>query len=82
MFGFFECEDDPEALAALFDAAEAWLRERGRERLLGPMDFTTNDECGLLSRATTEPAMILEPWHPPYYRELVEARGYGKAMDL
>ena len=34
--------------AALVDAATAWLRERGRERVLGPMDFTTNDECGLL----------------------------------
>src|SRR5262249_6500954 len=30
LFGFFECEDDPEAAKALFDAAEAWLRERGR----------------------------------------------------
>ena len=28
--------------------AEDWVRERGRERLVGPMDFTTNDECGLL----------------------------------
>src|SRR6476620_3101262 len=26
--------------------------------------------------------MILEPWHPPYYRELIEAEGFGKAMDV
>ena len=26
--------------------------------------------------------MILEPWHPPYYRERLEALGYGKTMDL
>ncbi|MGZ5308147.1 MAG: hypothetical protein ACXWDP_03035, partial [Solirubrobacterales bacterium] len=48
MFGFFECEDDPEAAAALFQAATGWLAERGRERILGPMDFTLNDESGLL----------------------------------
>src|ERR671938_119705 len=30
LFGFFECEDDPEAAAALLTAAEEWLRERGR----------------------------------------------------
>jgi GNAT superfamily N-acetyltransferase len=26
--------------------------------------------------------MILEPWHPPYYRELLEGLGLSKAMDL
>ena len=44
MFGFFETDDDPEVAAALLDAAAGWLRERGRERMLGPMDFTMNDE--------------------------------------
>jgi len=48
LFGFFECEDDPEVAAALLGAAEGWLRERGRDRMVGPMSFTTNDECGVL----------------------------------
>jgi hypothetical protein len=48
LFGWFECEDDPEAARALLHAAESWLRERGRDRMVGGMDFTTNDECGLL----------------------------------
>ena len=26
--------------------------------------------------------MILEPWHPPYYQQLLEAQGLGKAIDL
>ncbi len=81
-FGFFECEDDPEVAAALIDAARAWLRERGRERVLGPMDFTTNDECGVLVEGFDEPALILEPWHPPYYGGLLEGLGMTKAMDL
>ena len=58
------------------------MRERGRARLLGPMDFTTNDECGLLIEGYDEPSMILEPWHPPYYRELIEGQGLGKTIDL
>ncbi len=58
------------------------MRERGRERLLGPMDFTTNDECGLLIEGYDRHPMILEPWHPPYYRERLEALGYGKTIDL
>ncbi len=81
-FGFFESEDDPETAKALLDAALEWVRARGRERILGPMDFTTNDECGLLVDGFDEPSMILEPWHPPYYRELLEGQGLTKAIDL
>jgi GNAT superfamily N-acetyltransferase len=82
MFGFFEAEDDPEIARALVDAARGWLADRGRTRMLGPLEFTTNDECGLLIEGYDEPSMILEPWHPPYYRELLEAQGMTKAIDL
>jgi GNAT superfamily N-acetyltransferase len=81
-FGFIEAEDDPEVFASLLETAESWVRERGRERLLGPMDFTTNDECGLMIEGYDLHPMILEPWHPPYYRERLEALGYGKKIDL
>ncbi len=82
MFGFFESVDDPEVAAALIAAATGWLRERGRERMLGPMDFTMNDECGILIEGFDEPSMILEPWHPPYYSKLLERLGLSKAIDL
>jgi GNAT superfamily N-acetyltransferase len=82
MFGFFEAEDDPEVVGALIDAAAAWLRDRGRARMLGPMDFTTNDELGILIEGYDEPAMILEPWHPPYYSQRLEAHGLDKAIDV
>jgi GNAT superfamily N-acetyltransferase len=82
MFGFFECENDPEVARALVEAGSGWLRERGRERALGPMDFTTNDECGLLVEGYDLDPLVLQPWHPPYYRELLEGLGMTKAMDL
>jgi GNAT superfamily N-acetyltransferase len=82
MFGFFECERSPETAHALIDAASGWLRERGRERMVGPMDFTTNDECGLLVEGFDLDPFVLEPWHPRYYQELVEDLGLTKAMDL
>jgi GNAT superfamily N-acetyltransferase len=82
MFGFFESENDPETATALVEAATGWLRARGRERMLGPMDFTTNDECGILVEGYDRDPMVLEPWHPPYYRELLEALGMTKSMDL
>jgi len=82
MFGFFETTDDPAVAAALLDAACEWARERGRERILGPMNFTTNDELGLLVEGYDLRPMILQPWNPPYYPELIEGRGFSKAMDL
>ena len=81
LFGFFECEDDPEAAGALLEAAAAWLRERGRDRMVGPMDFTTNDECGLLVEGHDRMPIILTPWQYPYYQRLLEGAGLTKAMD-
>jgi GNAT superfamily N-acetyltransferase len=82
MFGFFDTADDPEVARALIETATTWLSERGRERMLGPMDFTMNDECGILIEGFDEPSMILEPWHPPHYQRLLEGLGLSKAIDL
>jgi hypothetical protein len=82
MFGFFETADDPEVAAALLKAASEWAQGKGRNRILGPMDFTTNDEIGVLIEGYERRPMILENWHPPHYLGLIEANGFGKAMDL
>ena len=46
------------------------------------MDFTTNDECGVLiegyDRTADDPRAVA----PPYYRDLLESQGLGKRMDL
>ena len=81
-FGFLELEDDAEVMAALLAAAEAWLRERGMERMVGPADFTMNEESGIVIEGHDKPAMIKQPWHPPYYQRLAEGAGLDKAMDL
>ncbi len=82
MFGFLELENDPEVMAALLEAAYGWLREHGRDRAVGPMDFTLLDECGILIEGYERAPMVRQPWHPPYYRELCEGAGLEKAVDL
>ena len=83
MFGFLEVEEDQEVLRALLDAAAAWLRERGRDRMVGPMDFTMNDECGVLIEGFERPPMVEQPWQPPYYQRAVRGgrapEGHGPA---
>ena len=81
MFGFLEVEDDLEVLRALLGAAEGWLRERGRDRMVGPMDFTMNDESGVLIEGFEREPLIRQAWHPPYYRRLCEEAGLEKAVD-
>src|SRR3954454_10929133 len=82
-FGFFDCEDDPEATRALIAAAEAWLRERGMDRMTGPADFTMNDESGIVIEGHDLAPMVRQPWHPPYYQRLMEeAAGLEKDVDL
>jgi GNAT superfamily N-acetyltransferase len=46
------------------------------------MDFTTNDECGLLVEGYERKPLVLQGWHHPYYRTLLEGYGLEKAMDL
>ncbi len=82
MFGFLEFEDDPEVLAALLDAAAAWLRAKNCERMVGPMDFAMNNESGVLIEGFEHEPLILQPWHPPYYQQRCEEAGLTKAMDL
>jgi GNAT superfamily N-acetyltransferase len=82
MFGFFETVEDADVAKALLETAAEWAAERGRERVLGPMDFTTNDEIGILIEGFDRQPMILEPWHPPYYQQLIESLGFAKAMDV
>jgi GNAT superfamily N-acetyltransferase len=81
MFGFFECEDSPETAHALLSAAEAWLVARGRDRIVGPMNYTANDEVGLMIEGFERPPIILSDWHHPYYRALLESYGMEKAVD-
>jgi GNAT superfamily N-acetyltransferase len=82
-YGFLEFEDDQEILDALLAAAEDWLKQQGRDRMIGPYDFTINDECGILIEGYEHEPMIRHPWHPPYYRERMEAApGMLKAMDV
>jgi GNAT superfamily N-acetyltransferase len=82
MFGFLEVEEDAEALAALLDAAGEWLRDRGRDRMVGPMDFTMNDESGVMIEGFEREPLVRQPWQPPYYQRLCEEAGLEKAVDL
>ena len=81
-FGYFECIDDPGISGALLRTVKDWARARGLERVLGPMNPSANDECGLLVQGFDTPPALMTTYNPPYYARLIEAAGFQKAKDL
>ena len=69
-FGFFESEDDQEVADALFAAAYEWNRYRGKTAMRGPMNFSVNEECGLLIDGFDSPPMVMMRHDKPYYQKL------------
>jgi hypothetical protein len=81
-FGFFESIDDPAVSGQLFETVFGWARGQNLKSLQGPMNPTTNDECGLLFEGFDSPPVFMMTYNPRYYVGLVESAGFRKAKDL
>lgn len=81
-FGFFECCADSDVARQLLDTAANWLKERQMKIMRGPMNPSTNEECGLLLEGFDSPPMIMMSYTPPYYLDYMERCGLTKAKDL
>ena len=81
-FGFFESIAAPEVAEMLLSKVGKWLKEQGMEKMIGPMNPSTNDECGLLVEGFDASPCLMMPYNPRYYPSLLEGFGLKKAMDL
>lgn len=81
-FGFFESVQDDQTARFLLSSVASWLKERGMEKMAGPMNPSTNDECGLLIDGFDLPPCIMMPYNPSFYPLLLESAGLKKAIDL
>lgn len=81
-FYLFECVDDPPAARALFEAAFAWARGRGLDKIIGPRGFTAFDGLGLLVKGFEHRPAFGLPYNLPYYPALVEAAGFIGGEDI
>lgn len=81
-FGLFECGPDPEAAAALLDAASEWLKGHGLTVARGPVNLTTNDVLGVLVEGFDDDNTIMMPWNPEHYAGLLEGAGCRKSKDV
>ncbi len=73
-FGFYEIIDDAEVARALLDAARAWATEQGCVRLMGPFNWSSNHEFGLLVDGFDSDPCVANPhnlaYYPKIYREI------------
>ncbi len=81
-FGLFEVLQDEEAAQQLLRTAEAYIHEEGLDTIRGPMNFSTNEECGLLVDGWNGPPVIMMTYNPRYYVDYIESAGYYNAQNL
>ncbi len=81
-FGFFESVNDVETAYQLTETVKEWAKDRGLTRLRGPLNPSMNAECAFLLEGFDSPPVIMMPYNPPYYLELMEAVGFHKVKDL
>ncbi|MDO8969698.1 MAG: hypothetical protein Q7U74_03360, partial [Saprospiraceae bacterium] len=81
-FCFFECEDDQELASLLLAFVENWARQKEMQRLVGPLAFSDKDPQGMMIEGFEEEAVIDTNYSLPRMRQMLEANGYEKEIDL
>ncbi|MFZ1571593.1 MAG: aminotransferase class I/II-fold pyridoxal phosphate-dependent enzyme [Chlorobiota bacterium] len=81
-FGFFESINDQAVANTLINAATDWLKERGMNKIRGPVSPSMNDEVGLLVEGNEFPSAVLMPYNPIWYEILLTNCGFKAAKDL
>ena len=80
-FGRFDAIDDQAVANALFDAAIAWAKARGMEKICGPLGFSDLEREGLLIEGFDVVQTFEEQYNYEYYKTLIENYGFTKDVD-
>lgn len=80
-FGFIDFVDDHEVSNALLEAVENWAREKGMNKVIGPLGFTDLDHEGMLVNGFEELSTMATIYNYPYYVDHMERHGYKKESD-
>ena len=74
--GFFECINSQEAANLLLDKAADWLKEKGFEAMIGPINFGENESnWGCLVHGFMQQGFGMA-YNKPYYQNLLETYGF------
>ena len=74
-FGWIDFIDDLDVSQALLQAVEQWGRERGMDRMVGPLGFTDLDPEGMLTEGFDQLSTLCTIYNYPYYPEHIRRLG-------
>ena len=81
-FYLFEAMNLPGVSIPLFEAAAAYARQQGLNKIIGPRGFSTLDGLGLLSEGFEFRPALGIPYNPSYYVSLVEEAGFQMTEEI
>lgn len=81
-FGFFDCINNQEVANLLFQTATQWLKAQGAKTMIGPVNPSTNETCGMLLEGFDSPPFVMMTYNKPYYLQLMDKAGFVKKVDL
>jgi hypothetical protein len=80
-FGYLETREDQEVVQALLSSVEAWARQKGMTRIIGPYGFSDQDPEGFQIEGFENRATIATYHNFDWMPRLVESVGYTKDID-
>ena len=80
-FSYIEFIDDPEVSKALLETVAQWGRERGMDRIQGPMGITDFDKEGMLVEDFDLTGSVTAIYNYDYYPRHLEALGFETEAD-
>jgi hypothetical protein len=82
-FYFFDCENESDAAAALFNTVFEWAGTRGLKSVVGPKGMGPLDGYGILILGHEHrQTMTMLNYNHAYYQSLVENLGFVKEVDF
>jgi hypothetical protein len=81
VFYYFDAVEDASVSGALFNEAKRWARQRGLDRMIGPMGFLQGDGIGLLVEGFEHRPALSIAYNYPYYDTLLDKAGFKKKTD-
>ena len=75
-FGFFEAIDDQNVVDRLIDAATAWLKAKGCDRIRGPVNPSMKSDFGVVVEGNEFSPMIMMGHSPRRYQQHLEEAGF------
>jgi hypothetical protein len=81
-FAYLETYQDYEVASELIRFVENWVKQKGMEKLIGPLAFSDKDPQGLLIEGFDEPVAVATNCNFPYLVDFVQKAGFEKKVDL